>query len=89
MGGIYDWAAAGDRGIYIESIDRQWYNAKLLAPCINLPFALRVGFVSEPGNGNFDRFSSILVRGQECPVISLSKSGPPPVQDKRYRSSQP
>ncbi len=88
LGGIYDWAADGDRGIYIQSISRQWYYAKLFAPCINLPFAVRVGFVTEPGNGNFDRFSSILVRGQECPVVSLTRSGPPPSKDHRWRSGK-
>ena len=88
LGGIYDWAADGTRGIYIQSINRHWYYAKLLGPCIDLPFALRVGFVTEPGNGNFDRFSSILVRGQECPVVSLTRSGPPPGSDHRWRSRQ-
>jgi hypothetical protein len=88
LGGIYDWAADGDRGIYIQSINRQWYYAKLFAPCINLPFAERVGFVAEPGSGAFDRFSSIIVRGMECPVQSLTKSGPPPAKDKLWRSRQ-
>lgn len=86
LGGIYDWAADGTRGIYIQSLNRQWFYAKLFAPCIDLPFALRVGFVTEPASGAFDRFSSIVVRGQECPVSSLTKSGPPPSRDKRWRS---
>jgi|GEM_PF-2583328 len=86
LGGIYDWAADGERGIYIQSINRQWYYAKLFAPCINLPFAVRVGFVTEPGSGDFDRLSSILVRGEECPVASLTQSGPPPSNDHRWRS---
>ena len=88
MGGIYDWAADGDSGLYIESISMKWYHARLLAPCLDLPFAQRVGFVTEPGTGNFDQFSSILVRGQECPVVSLTPSGPPPATAKRFRSKQ-
>jgi len=35
----------------------------IAAPGVYLPFAIRVGFVTEPGSGNFDRFPSILVRG--------------------------
>lgn len=88
MGGIWDWAADGTRGIYIQALNRQWYYARLLAPCINLPFAERVGFVAEPGSGAFDKFSSIVVRGQECPVVSLTRSGPPPAQAKRWRGRQ-
>jgi len=88
MGGIYDWAADGDTGLYIESIHMKWYHAKLLGPCLDLPFAQRVGFVTEPGSGTFDQFSSILVRGQECPVVSLTPSAAPPANVKRFRSNQ-
>lgn len=84
-GGIYDWAADGDRGVYIESLDRKWYYAKLLAPCIDLPFAQRVGFITEPGSGDFDKFSAILVRGQECQVVSLIPSQPPDPKHQRWR----
>jgi len=44
--------------------------------CTNLPFAERVGFVTEP-TGEFDRFSSIVVQGDICDVQSLVKSTPP------------
>ncbi|HTT01788.1 MAG TPA: DUF6491 family protein [Steroidobacteraceae bacterium] len=84
-GGIYDWAADGDRGIYIQDNSRQWYYAKLLAPCINLPFAQRVGFVTEPGSGSFNKFSSIIVRGQQCFVQTFAKSAPPPSKTKHWR----
>ena len=85
---IYDWAADGERGIYIETLDHHWYYAKLFGPCINLPFATRVGFVTEPGNGVFDRFSSIIVQGQQCPVESLTKSGAPAARYKRWRNRE-
>jgi Family of unknown function (DUF6491) len=88
QGGIYDWAADGDHGIYIESLDRKWYYAKLFAPCIDLPFAQRVGFVTEPGSGDFDKFSSILVRGQECHVVSFTRSQPPDSKHQRWRKHQ-
>ncbi len=75
-GGIQDWQSDGDRGIYLQGRDRQWYYAKLMSACIDLPFAQRVGFNTEP-NGDFDKFSSILVRRQTCPVTSVVKSDPP------------
>ena len=87
MGGIYDWAADGNSALYIQSINKQWYHVQLLAPSFDLPFAERIGFVSEPGSGTFDKFSSILVRGQEYPVKSITKSGPPPSRAKHFRGS--
>jgi hypothetical protein len=87
MGGIYDWSADGPSALYIQSISKQWYHVQLLAPCFDLPFAERVGFVSEPGSGTFDKFSSILVRGQECPVKAIARSGPPPSRAKHFRGA--
>ena len=85
--GIYDWSPDGTQGVYIQSIDRQWYHAQLFAPCLDLPFAQRIGFVTEPGSGAFDRFSSILVHGMECPVKSLTRSAPPPANARHWRGS--
>ncbi len=87
LGGVYDWAADGNHALYIEGIDRKWYHAELLGPCIDLPFAEHIGFVTEPGSGAFNRFSSILVRGQQCPVRSLTRSDPPPSRAKHWRNA--
>src|SRR5262245_54634578 len=73
LGGIWDWRADGDKGLYVQGRDRQWYYATLMSPCFDLPFAERVGFVTEPG-GDFDKFSAILVNHHDCQVISLVKS---------------
>lgn len=84
FGGINDWRADGDNAIYIQGRSRKdWYRATLFGPCIGLPFAEKVGFVSEP-SGSFDKFSSIVVRGQECQVQTLVKlDGPPPAKAKK------
>jgi hypothetical protein len=75
-GGIQDWESDGERGIYLQDRHRQWYYARLMGPCIDLPFAQRIGFNTEP-NGTFDKFSSIQVRRQRCPVTSVVLSDPP------------
>jgi hypothetical protein len=75
-GGIYDWRVVDDRTVLIQSSSRQWYKATLMSPCINLSFAQRIGFETNP-NGSFDKFSTIRLRGQRCPVISLIKIDPP------------
>lgn len=67
--------------VLIEGTGRQWYRAKLIGPCFDLPFAERIGFKTD-GSGSFDRYSTLIVRGQRCPLISLTKSDPPPKKQK-------
>ena len=80
-GGIKNWSADGDSGLYIQGRNNRWYRAALFGPCIDLPFAERVGFVVEP-SGEFDRFSAILVRGHQCTLRSLTESAGPPSKTK-------
>lgn len=65
LGGIHDFRPDGDQGIYIEGQNRQWYHADFFKPCRELQFNERVGFVVEP-TGDLNRFSSILVGGEQC-----------------------
>lgn len=77
-GNIQDWRAVGRKAILIASSRRHWYKATFYSPCIDLPYALRVGFVTGPV-GSLDKFSSILVHGQRCWFKSL-KEVPSPQQ---------
>ncbi len=74
--GIYDWRVIDDHTLLIQSEGGSWYRATLMGPCFNLPFAERIGFTTNP-DGSFDRFSSILVRDQRCPLTSLVVTKPP------------
>lgn len=76
-GSIRTWEATDRDTLYIQGPGRQWYRATLLAPCLDLPFTEAIGFETR-GTSTFDRFSSIVVRGQRCPLSSLVKSDPPP-----------
>lgn len=78
QGGVYDWKADRDRGLWIQDVHGQWYYAKLMSPCTGLNFANTIAFDTHP-MGNFDRFSAIIVphRGR-CVVQSLRLSGAPP-----------
>jgi hypothetical protein len=75
-GGIYNWQVVDDRTVLIQSQNRKWYKATLFSPCFNLPFAERLGFESN-SDGSFDKFSSIQVRSQKCPLISLVETMAP------------
>lgn len=88
FGGIRDWRADGDKALYVQGHNRRWYHADLMGSCTDLPFAEQIGFVVEPG-GEFDRWSSILVRGRQCMVTSLKESGPPPPKKSSKDTAAP
>jgi len=76
-GGIRDWEADRDRGVWVQDSHRNWYYAKLMGPCIGLNFAQAIGFDTHP-LGRFDRFSAIVVPGTgRCTVQSFTQSGAP------------
>lgn len=83
-GGIQDWRALDDKGLYVRGTNRQWYYATLFASCFGLSTSHSVAFVTSPG-GSLDKFSSIVVENSRCPVTSLVKSDPPP---ERARSAE-
>jgi hypothetical protein len=79
-GGIRDWKADRDQGLWVQDIHRQWYYAKLMGPCLGLNFAQTIGFDTHP-LGRFDQFSAIVVPGAgggRCTVQTFTVSGAPP-----------
>jgi Family of unknown function (DUF6491) len=82
IGNILDWRANDADAVYIESSRSEWYRATFFSPCISLPFALQIAFVTEP-NGALNQFSSILVEGERCWFRTFEHaSGPPPAQER-------
>jgi hypothetical protein len=74
--GIYSWRVVNDQVVLIQAENRKWYKATLLTHCIDLPFAEHVGFETNP-DGSFDKFSSIRLRHQNCPLVSLVETAAP------------
>jgi hypothetical protein len=88
-GGIKDWQADGNAGIWIQDIHRKWYYARFMSPCYELKFAERVGFVTGPG-GQLDRFSSVKVRGEpRCVFSSFDENAGPPPPIKKHKGTAP
>jgi hypothetical protein len=87
-GGIYNWQVVDDRTVLIQSQTRKWYKATLFSSCFDLPFAEQVGFESN-ADGSFDKFSSIKVRGHDCPLVSLVETTPPPRKVKGNKAAAP
>ena len=89
-GGIYNWQVVDNRTVLIQGQDRRWYKATLLSACTDLPFAERIGFESN-ADGSFDKFSSVQVRDQKCPLVSLVETAAPPkaVKGKKLSAADP
>lgn len=84
MGGIRDWSAVDDMTLYVQDSGRSWYLARLGAPCMDLTFATTIGFETKGAN-RLDKFASVIVSGQRCPLASFVASGPPPARPKVAR----
>jgi len=84
--GILTWQTDGEKGIWVQAPNRQWYYGKFMSPCIGIDFVdTRLGFDTEP-NGDFDKFSFVEVPGdfhQRCQLISLVTSNGPPTAKER------
>jgi Family of unknown function (DUF6491) len=78
---IWSWQVVDDKTVLIQTNSREWYKATLFGVCFNLSFANIVGFKAN-ANGNFDKFSSIQLRDQTCPLASLVKTTAPPTKTK-------
>jgi hypothetical protein len=63
--GVKDWRAEGLSAILIEGSNGQWYRANFFSECYGLPWAERIAFVTSP-DGSLDKFSSVMVNGQQC-----------------------
>jgi hypothetical protein len=77
--GLYNFAADGDRGVWLQDQQRRWYYATVIGPCTGLPFATRIGVDTRFGGSQLDRTGILLVDRQRCPINSLvASNGPPP-----------
>ncbi|QCB56810.1 hypothetical protein E5675_03285 [Sphingopyxis sp. PAMC25046] len=80
---IRNWQADRGRGIWIQDRQRNWYYGIFAGFCRDVDFAQAIG-VETRGAGRLDKFASIIVRGERCPLTSFVTSAPPP--SKRDKS---
>ena len=81
---IRNFEAPSDETVYLQDRQRRWYRADL-GHCFGLKWAHRIGYDTR-GSLNLDSFGALLVDGERCPILSLTRSdGPPPkVRAKRH-----
>jgi Family of unknown function (DUF6491) len=88
-GGIRDWRADRDRGLWVQDVHGKWYYATVMSPCLGLNFADSIGFDTHP-MGHFDRFSAIVVPGSgRCTIQTLRPSGAPPSKRDKPQAQAP
>ena len=80
-GAIRNFEAAGNHVLYLEDRHRRWYRAELGGACWGLKWAHAVGYDTR-GGLSLDRFGAILVEGERCPILSLTRSDGPPRRAK-------
>ena len=82
-GGIRDWQADGDRGIWVQDNHRRWYYGRFMAPCTGLQFVYAVRFKTGPA-GELDRFGAVRARDTgNCTFASFTASDGPPKKAKK------
>jgi hypothetical protein len=83
---IRTFEAASDEILYLQDRGGRWYRADLGGPCIGLSWANAIGYDTR-GGLSLDRFSRILVEGQSCMIVSLTRSDPPPRKRKGRKAA--
>ena len=88
--GIIDWQVVDMKTVLLKDRGGRWYKATLFGTCFNLPSTTaRLSFQSNP-NGTFDKFSTIIVGGQQrCQLASLVESAAPPKKPKAGSGQPP
>ena len=84
QGAIRNFEPDGNDGIWLEDRQRRWYYAELLGGCQELNFSQAIGFDTR-GSASFDKFSSIIVRGDRCAIASLVTANKPLPRKERQK----
>ena len=87
-GGVLDWQIVNENTVLIQDIHRKWYKAKLQGFVYGFGFNEYIGFVTSPG-GTLERLSSLIIRGRHYPILSLTRTDPPPKPQKNKPQTQP
>jgi hypothetical protein len=82
---LRDFRAYSRDVVYLEDRNRNWYRAEVMGPCLDLPFAHAIG-IDPRGSSSFDRFSTLVVGGERCQLVSLTRSEKPQKRAKKPRA---
>ena len=79
---IRSFNAPSDDLIYLKDRQGRWYRAEIGGSCLGLRWANAIGYDTR-GSLSLARGGSILVEGQRCMIVSLTRSDAPPRKRKK------
>lgn len=79
---IRDFEAPADDLLYLKDRRGRWYRAELAGACFNLKSAFALGYDTR-GRLSLRQGDHIIVEGQRCTILSLTRSDGPPRKGKR------
>ncbi|HEX9945907.1 MAG TPA: DUF6491 family protein [Allosphingosinicella sp.] len=79
---IRNFEAPDDHLLYLQDRQRRWYRAEIGAGCFGLKWAHTIGYDTR-GGLSLDQFTRIIVDGESCPIVSLTRSEGPPKRVKK------
>ena len=82
---IRNWRADRERGIWVQDRRGDWYYGLFAGICRDVDFAQAIGFDTR-GQSRLDRFATLVVRGERCPLVSFVNSAPPPSKAERDKA---
>jgi hypothetical protein len=81
---IRTFEATADDLLYLQDRRGRWYRTELGGSCFGLRWANAIGYDTH-GSLSLSRGDSILVEGQRCMIVSLTRSEAPPRRHKKKR----
>ena len=81
---IRSFKAPSDDLLYLKDRQGRWYRAEMGGPCIGLSWANAIGYDTR-GSLSLGRGGSILVEGQRCMIVSLTRSEAPPRRTRKRK----
>lgn len=81
---IRDYQPQDRETLYVQTRSRTWFRVETMGRCEALPWAHNIAIDRRSGS-SLDRFSTLLVERERCPVASVVASGPPPRSRPKLR----
>lgn len=87
-GGVRNFRADDDRGVWIEDQRRNWYYASFLGQCRDIRWADAIG-VETYGSSRLDRNSRLIVGSDVCAISRLVTADKPlPLSEQRRHARE-
>ena len=84
QGGIADWYASDDSGIFVMDRTGRWYRAEFVGSCPRVTLQNTIAFRTSV-TGRLDALGSVVTADGVCPLRSLTRSERPAAKGRKGR----